>query len=617
MQISEARGCGVVSGRDGSLSWRVWAPKAKRVDLVLFDGARQRSLAMSREERGYFHCAEMNVAEGQRYAYRLDGGSERPDPRSRWQPEGVHGPSAVVLPERFAWTDGAWRGTERGDLVFYELHVGTFTPEGTFEAIVPRLAELRALGVTALELMPVAQFPGARNWGYDGVLPYAAQNCYGGPHGLQRLVDACHAVGLAIFLDVVYNHLGPEGNYLAEFGPYFTDHYKTPWGLAVNFDGPGSDAVRDYVLDNVRTWLRDFHFDGLRLDAVHAIYDFGARHILRDVQEAAEAVARQTGRTIHIIAESDLNDPRLLHPRHHGGHALGGQWSDDFHHAIHAHLTGERRGYYRDFGSIQQIARAMEQPFLYAGDYSPHRDRKHGASPEGLTSDRFVVCLQNHDQVGNRARGDRLSSLLRDPAKVRMSASLLLLSPYLPLLFMGEEYGEDNPFPFFCSFGDEQLIEAVREGRKREFSELVGGESVPDPQAEATFASARLSWSWPKGSLRAGLRRLYHDLLTARREWPALRHSQRRAARLLPDAEGGPILELRRGSAASPDQAHIFFNLGTHALALPDNRAPEAKVLFSSELSQYTGARSDLQDVTRIHSAECVVFGPPTWRAFG
>ena len=572
---------------------------------------------MRREERGYFHRADQNIADGQNYAFRLDGGPERPDPRSLWQPNGVHGPSAVVLPEHFAWNDGAWRGTARGDLVFYELHVGTFTPEGTYEAIVPRLAELRALGVTALELMPVAQFPGTRNWGYDGVLPYASQNSYGGPHALQKLIDACHAAGLAVFLDVVYNHLGPEGNYLAEFGPYFTDHYKTPWGLAVNYDGPGSYAVRDYVLDNVRMWLRDFHFDGLRLDAVHAIYDFGARHILRDVQETAEDMARQTGRTIHIIAESDLNDPRLLHPRRHGGHALGGQWSDDFHHAIHAHLTGELRGYYRDFGSIQQIARAMEQPFCYAGDYSPHRDREHGASPEGLTSDRFVVCLQNHDQVGNRARGDRLSSLLHDPAKVRLSASLLLLSPYLPLLFMGEEYGEDNPFPFFCSFGDQQLIEAVREGRKREFSELVGSESVPDPQADATFASARLSWSWPNGSPRAGLRRMYHDLLTARREWPALRTSQWRATRLLPDAESGPILELRRGSEGSPEQAHIFFNLATNELSLPAGRASDAKALFSSELSHYAGARNDLQDITRILPSECIVFGPPTWRAFG
>jgi maltooligosyltrehalose trehalohydrolase len=615
MRISEVRGCGVACQRNGSLRFRVWAPKAKQVELVLFDGEKRRLIVMKPEERGYFHHDEVKPVDGQRYAYRLDGRPERPDPCSLWQPEGVHRPSAVVLPERFTWSDTSWRGIERDDLVFYEVHVGTFTPEGTYEAIVPRLAELRSLGITALELMPAAQFPGSRNWGYDGVFPYAAQNSYGGPHDLQELVDACHAHGLAIFLDVVYNHLGPEGNYLAEFGPYFSDRYVTPWGSAVNFDGPGSDAVRDYVVDNARMWLREFHFDGLRVDAVHAIFDFSACHILRDVQEAAEDVARQTGRSIHIIAESDLNDPRLLYPRQSGGHSLAGQWSDDYHHAVHAYLTGERGGYYRDFGSMRQIARAMERPFLYAGDYSPFRDRKHGAPPEGLNADRFVVCLQNHDQVGNRARGDRLSALLDEPAKLRLAAGLLLLSPYLPLLFMGEEYGEDRPFPFFCSFGDEQLIQAVREGRKQEFAELVGGGSVPDPQVESTFASARLSWSWPEGSPRAGLRRLYRDLLTARRKWPALRDFERRTAHLLPDAENGPLMELARGPNGGTGQARIFFNLGADAQALPNDLAPTQRILFSSELTCYGGARSDLQSVVRILPAECIVIGPRTWRA--
>ncbi|MGH7227382.1 MAG: alpha-amylase family glycosyl hydrolase, partial [Gemmataceae bacterium] len=295
--------------RDGSVRWRLWAPRARQVELVLLDGDRRRTVAMQPENQGFFHHTEAKIIEGQRYAYRLDGGAERPDPCSLWQPDGVHGPSALVRPEHFSWTDGDWRGVSRGDLVFYELHVGTFTPQGTFEAVISRLNDLHELGITAVELMPVGQFPGSRNWGYDGVLPYAVQNSYGGPHGLQKLVDACHAAGLAIFLDVIYNHLGPEGNYLADFGPYFTDHYKTPWGKAVNYDGPGCDAVRDYVLNNARLWLEEFHFDGLRLDAVHAIYDFSARHILRDVQEVAEKAAHHSGRTLHIIAESDLNDP--------------------------------------------------------------------------------------------------------------------------------------------------------------------------------------------------------------------------------------------------------------------------------------------------------------------
>jgi maltooligosyltrehalose trehalohydrolase len=580
------------------------------VELVLIDGERRRAFAMQREETEYFHYRLENVPEGQRYAFRLDGGPERGDPCSLWQAEGVHGPSAVVRPEQFRWTDPSWKGVRRPDLVFYELHVGTFTPEGTFEAIIPRLAELRELGVTAIELMPVGQFPGTRDWGYDGVLPYATQNSYGGPQGLQKLVDACHAAGLAIFLDVIYNHVGPEGNYLAEFGPYFADRYKTPWGLAINFDGPGSDGVRDYVLDNVRMWLEEFHFDGLRLDAVHAIFDLGAHHILQAVQKVAEGVEQRVGRPLHIIAESDLNDPRVLYSFTRGGHGLAGQWSDDFHHAIHAFLTGERRGYYQDYGQARQIARVLEQPFLYAGNYSPSRGRKHGAVPEGLAGDRFVVCLQNHDQVGNRAQGDRLATLLHHPAKQRLASSLLLLSPYLPLLFMGEEYGEENPFPFFCSFGDPELIEAVRQGRKEEFAELVGqGGSIPDPQAEETFASARLSWSWTEGTPQAGLRRLYQDLLTARRQWPALRDFGKRTACLLPNAESGPVLELLR----SP--ARILFNLGDQSQRIPSGAGQEQKVLFSSELSRYCGNRKDLGSLDRLLPFECVVFGPGDWPA--
>jgi maltooligosyltrehalose trehalohydrolase len=606
------RGCGAVGQPDGSVRWRVWAPRAHQVELVLYEDGQRRTVMMQRETREFFHHTEANVIEGQRYAYRLDGGPERPDPCSLSQPDGVHAPSAVVRPERFTWSDRAWKGVRREDLVFYELHVGTFTPEGTFEAVIPRLQELRELGITAIEIMPVAQFPGGRNWGYDGVLPYAAQNSYGGAHGLQKLVNACHAAGLAVFLDVVYNHSGPEGNYLAEFGPYFTDHYRTPWGMAVNFDGPGSEPVRSFVVDNARMWLEEFHFDGLRLDAVHAIYDLGARHILRDVEEATEGVRRRTGRLIHVIAESDLNDPRLLYPPERGGYGLAGQWSDDFHHAVHAFLTGERRGYYQDFGAAEQLARALTHPFLYAGDYSPHRDRRHGAPPQGLTGDRFVVCLQNHDQVGNRARGDRLSALLGDPAKQRLASSLLLLSPHLPLLFMGEEYGEDNPFPFFCSFGDHELIEAVREGRKREFAELVGQGSVPDPQAEETFASARLSWSWPEGTPRAGLRRLHQDLLAARREWPALRDFQHRTTRLLPDPESGPVLELLRGK-----EGHLraFFNLSDQPQPLPGGRTEGRQVLFSSESVRYGGRRQDHRDIESLLPSECVVLGPSGWRA--
>lgn len=608
------RRCGARARPDGSVAWRVWAPRARRVELVLH-GDGPRAVPMAPEPGGYFAHTETGVPEGQRYAYRLDGGPERPDPCSLWQPEGVHGSSAVFDPANFGWSAGGWRGLPRHDLVFYELHVGTFTPEGTFDAVALRLRQLRELGVTAVELMPVGQFPGERGWGYDGVSPYATQHSYGGPRALQRLVDACHKEGLACFLDVVYNHLGPEGNYLGEFGPYFTDHYKTPWGSAMNYDGAGCDAVRDYVLDNVRMWLEEFRFDGLRLDAVHAIFDFGARPIPRAIQEVADEVAASQGRQVHLVAESDLNDPRLMLPAERGGHGLAAQWADDFHHAVHTLLTGERQGYYSDFGRPAQVAAAFGRPYLYAWEYSPHRGRKHGApAPDDLAGDRFVVCVQNHDQVGNRARGDRLAALLGRPDKRRLAASLLLLSPYLPLLFMGEEYGEERPFPFFCSFGDPKLVRAVREGRKREFADFAWHGEVPDPHDEATFASAQLSWSWPEGSPAAALRRLYADLLTARRSWPALRDLTRRAGRLWPDAERGPVLEVVRG-AEGGETAVALFNLS--GAQQPFGPTPHGRrLLFSSESPRYQGGRDATPPEGHLLPHECVVFGPAGWQSY-
>jgi maltooligosyltrehalose trehalohydrolase len=534
--------------------------------------------------------------------------ADRPDPCALWQPDGVPGPSAVYTPSTFPWTDGGWKGLPLDDHVFYEVHVGTFTAEGTFEAVIPRLAALKDLGVTAIELMPVGQFPGARNWGYDGVLPYAAQHSYGGPQGLQRLVDAAHAAGLAVFLDVVYNHFGPEHNYLEEFGPYLTDRYKTPWGMAVNYDGPGSDPVRRYVLENVRLWLEEFHLDGLRLDAVHAIYDLGACHILKRIKDEAAAVARRTGRAIHIVAESDLNDPRVVRDPAVGGHGLDAQWSDDFHHAVHACLTGETRGYYSDFGRREDVAGVLCEPFLYAGRHSPHRGRCHGASAAGLAGDRFVVCVQNHDQVGNRARGDRLTTLVDRPAKLRLAASLLLLAPHLPLLFMGEEYGETRPFPFFCSFCGEGMIQAVREGRKREFADFVSAaDEIPDPDAEGTFHAARLSWSWPAGTSQGQTRTLYRDLLAMRRTLPALRDFHRWNARPLPDTDGA-VVELVRGGKAAGEAGSltVLFHLAADRRPLSDPRP----VGWSSEASFYGGGRS-MNDGGHLLPFECVLLGRP------
>ena len=609
------RRCGAVRLPDWRVLFRVWAPKAEEAQLVLHDEQGVRTVPMIREGQGYFRHEEPDLEEGVRYGFRLDGGAERPDPCSLYQPEGVHQPSAVIFPDLFPWSDIEWRGIPRRDLVIYELHVGTFTPAGTFEDIIPRLESLKQLGITAIEIMPIAQFPGSRNWGYDGVLPYAVQNSYGGPHGLQKLVDACHDVGLGCILDVVYNHFGPEGNYLNEFGPYFTDRYKTPWGTAVNYDGSGSDAVRDYVLDNVRMWLEEYHLDGLRLDAVHAIYDFGARHILKAIKDVAREVEEKTHRRIHIIAESDLNDPRLMYDPKTGGCGLDAAWADDFHHAVHAYLTGEKDGYYADYGEHRHIGDVLRTPYAYAATYSPFRGRKHGAPPEGLEPDRFVVCIQNHDQVGNRATGERLNTLLKNPAKQRLSSSLLLFSPYIPLLFMGEEYGEETPFPFFCSFGDQDLIQAVREGRKREFADFTWNGEVPDPNSPDVFLSAKLSWSWPQGTLREGIRNLHADLLAARREWPALVEGSSPSVRWL--AEGsGPLFEMTRGGGpnAMGQTVRILFNLSDKSQTIDPPGSTE-KLLFSSESSRYGGGHPS-SPVKTILPYECLAFGPVDYRCF-
>jgi maltooligosyltrehalose trehalohydrolase len=521
----------------------------------------------------------------------------------------------VLQPARFVWSDDTWMGVRREDLVFYELHVGTFTPAGTFDAIIPRLPVLRDLGMTAVELMPIAQFPGTRNWGYDGVYPYAPHNSYGGPHGLQRLVDACHAAGLALFLDVVYNHCGPEGNYLQEFGPYFTEQYHTAWGRAVNYDDRGSDAVRAFVLDNVRMWIEDYRVDGLRLDAVHAIYDRSPSHILQAIKDTADATANRVGRQVHVVAESDLNDVRLLLPPERGGYGLDAQWSDDFHHVIHACLTGESQGYYADYGRRDDVPRVLEETFIYNGCYSPHRGRRHGAPSQGLPGDRFVVCIQNHDQVGNRAAGERLGTLVTPPAQ-RLAASLLLLAPHLPLLFMGEEYGEERPFLFFCSFTDADLVESIRLGRRQEFEAFHAHGEVPDPQAEATFVASCLTWSWASDPHRAGLRQLYQDLLSVRQRWPTLRNFTQRAARLLPGSAPQAVLELIRGvPTPEGDTALRMYGNLTHEVqgfTLPCT-AVEA-LLFSSEARKYNGARHSTT-MEHLQPYECVVIGPVQWHS--
>jgi maltooligosyltrehalose trehalohydrolase len=469
---------------------------------------------------GYFTGTARGEA-GARYFYLLDGERRRPDPASLGLPEGVHGPSEVVDLDAFAWTDAGWRGMALRDMVIYEMHVGTFTPEGTFEAVIPRLQALREFGVTAIELMPVASFPGSRNWGYDGVGLFAPQRTYGGPAGLQRLVDACHAHGLAVVLDVVYNHLGPEGNYLAEFGPYFTDRYRTPWGQAVNYDGKDARGVRDFIIGNALHWVREYHIDSLRLDAIHGIFDGNPVHILRELNDHVQRLARRLGRIVPIVAESDLNDRRVVDPKTKGGFGLAGQWSDDFHHCVHTLLTGERNGYYSDFGSLTQLAKAYTDGFVYDGQFSQFRGHPHGTPTRDIPPERFVACAQNHDQVGNRAHGDRLQSLV-DFEALKLAASAVLVSPYVPLLFMGEEYGEPAPFLFFTDFGDPGLQAAVSRGRREEFAAFDWSGEVPDPQDPSTFARSKLNWNSRDEYPHRWLLDYYRALLALRRQHPAL-----------------------------------------------------------------------------------------------
>lgn len=525
--------------------FRVWAPYCSKVELKLFLEHKEKLVVMEKESQGYFHAEVSGVSSGTRYVFVLDGQKEYPDPASRFQPEGVHGPSCVIDPDNYKWKDYRWKGIALQELIFYEAHIGTFTSEGTFEAAVKRLPYLKKLGITCFEIMPVAQFPGKRNWGYDGVGLFAVQNSYGGPQGLKRLVNTCHCAGIAVCLDVVYNHLGPEGNYLHDYGPYFTKKYHTPWGDAINFDDRESDHVRRFVIQNALYWITEYHVDVLRLDAVHGIYDFSAKHILREINDAVESVAQKLGRRVFVIAESDLNDSRIIRNRKEGGYGLAGQWSDDFHHALHSYITGERMGYYEDFGRLEDIAKAIRDGFVYDGKYSAFRRRHHGNSVKKLTPEKLVVCIQNHDQVGNRAFGERLSVLVNFD-KQKIAAALLILSPHTPLLLMGQEYAETAPFQYFMDHEDPNLIRAVRDGRKKEFAAF-SFKDIPDPGSKKTFLGSKLSWNLEgKGKY---LLRLYKDLINLRksilsqkrllgvwydecRQWLAIEYSCRRKFRL-------------------------------------------------------------------------------------
>jgi maltooligosyltrehalose trehalohydrolase len=578
----------------------VWGPAARRVEVVS-GGAR---VPMQSDGDGWWVLDAPDIAPGSDYGFSLDGGAPLPDPRSPWQPLGVHGPSRVVDHDAFPWDDADWSAPPLAPGLIYELHVGTFTPEGTFDAAATRLRHLRDLGVTHVELMPVAEFPGSRGWGYDGVDLYAPHHAYGGPAGLKRFVNACHARGLAVLLDVVYNHLGPDGNYLASFGPYFTKRYTTPWGAAINLDGRGSDEVRRFLCDNALMWLREYHIDGLRIDAVHAIVDTSAVHILEQLAEEVEALAGQLGRPLVLVAESDLNDPRLIRPRDVGGYGLDAQWNEDFHHALHAVLTGERQGYYADFGSLADVAKALVDGFVYEGQPSLYRGRRHGRSARGISGHRFVGFVQNHDQVGNRAQGGRLSRLV-SPGRLQIAAALLFTAPYVPLLFMGEEWGTSTPFLYFTDHADPELGRAVREGRRSEFAAFGWDPSeIPDPQAHETLARSTLNWAELEREPHRAMLAWYRALAALRRHAPELTDGRCDAVRVAFD-EAARWIRVERGRIT------IACNLGSRPSNIPlgDDRPRELLLTSARDLETESGS-------LRLPPDSTAVLGPGALMAF-
>jgi maltooligosyltrehalose trehalohydrolase len=593
---------------DGSTLFRVWAPRAERLEVkVLGDGPRTFPLKPSGEV--VFEARVPDVAAGADYFYVVNG-NERPDPVSRFQPAGVHGPSRVVEPEAFVWTDEDWKGLALKDYVVYELHTGTFTPEGTFESVIPKLAHLKSLGVTAVELMPVAEFPGARNWGYDGAHLYAPQSTYGGPEGLKKLIDACHREGLAFILDVVYNHLGPEGNYAGEYMPLYSEEHKSPWGAGLNFDGEGSEGVRRYFVENALYWLTEYHVDGLRLDAVHAIADASERHLLRQLAEEFHAQAGALGRPAYLIAESDLNDVRVL-KREGEGYGIDAQWSDDFHHSLHALLTKADRGYFADFGRVEDLAKAIEEGFVYCGQHSAFRGKRHGTRSGERPGEQFVVCIQNHDQVANGYWGDRLSRIAR-PEQQRLAAAVMLAgAPNVPMLFMGEEWGERAPFLYFTSHTDAELGRAVRKGRMEEYDSFVREEGetqstiggFSDPQSEITFVRSKLDWERPGKQPHAGMLAFYRDLLALRRAHAPLSNCDKTRTRVRFD-EGRRWLAVERGDESGA-RATLLCNLSPDAQPVSSAEGAWRLALWSGD-ARYGGDSSHTPPPERIDGGQSI-----------
>ena len=543
--------------------FEVWAPRASRVRLHLLDGLHEMQPPKGVDDHGWWRLEAPDAGPGTRYGFAIDDDDQPwPDPRSLWQPDGVHGLSCVYDQAAFAWTDKSFQAPPLSSAVIYELHIGTFTPEGTLDAAITRLDHLVELGVTHVELLPLAAFPGVFGWGYDGAALYAVHQPYGGPDALKRFVDAAHGKRLAVLLDVVYNHFGPVGNYTGKFGPYLVDTHHTPWGGAVNFEEWGADQVRRFFLDNALMWMRDFHMDGLRLDAVHAFVDRSAIHFLEQLATEVEHLSSATRRQLALIAESDLNDPRIVTPREAGGYGIDAQWSDDFHHALFTAVAPhETRGYYEDFGGLAKLAKALEEVFVYDGIYSRHRNRIHGRPVGTLDRHRFLGYIQNHDQIGNRAQGDRVAAIA-GMDRARAAAALMLLGPFVPMLFQGEEWAASTPFLYFADHEEPEMARAVSEGRRREFAAFGWKpEDVPDPVERASFERSCLRWEETATGEHAQMLSWYKDLIRLRRSLPDLEDGSPATCRVEFDEQQGWLM-MHRGAVT------VAVNLGRQQVHL-------------------------------------------------
>jgi len=543
---------------NGQCTFHVWAPEKKRMVLHIVEPVTL-TIEMEPANGGYFFAQINDIDPNARYFFKPDGETDFPDPAANFQPLGVHGPSQIVDHQSYEWHDADWKGALLEDLILYEIHVGTFTSAGTFEAVIPLLDDLVDTGVNAIELMPIGEFPGDRNWGYDTVFPYSVHHAYGGPIGLKKLVDACHKKGIAVFLDVVYNHLGPEGNYFSCYGPYFTKKYHTPWGDALNFDGEWSDGVREYFSNNSLFWFEYYHIDGLRCDAIHEMFDSGAVHFWELLYNSTTKLAARLGRQLHLIAESDLNSPKVVKHPDCGGWGFSAQWLDDFHHALYVILDPKGKERYEDFGALAQLAKAYTDGFVHSGSYVKFRKRRYGSSSAGIKGDKFIVFNQNHDQVGNRVGGERLSCLMGFE-QLKVAAAAMLLSPYIPMLFMGEEYGETAPFFYFVSHSEKALIELVRTGRKNEFAQYNGQIEPPDAQSKTTFEQSKLNWHLRDANSHALLHNWYKALIRLRKTKSALKNFDKNG--IMANIQGSNILSLIRTSDTGLAQLYCIFNLG-------------------------------------------------------